>query len=211
MATFRHIPTGKRFYFVHIPRTAGRFIETNLMVNNNFAWDDDWEKFGINQVYQKYDGIEFGHWHREYYEKYLDVDDIPHVSIIRNPLTRFKSASTYLKRVYGDDIQSQMEDPILFYSLLRNYPCSESVNWFRPMVDFISNKTHIWKFEDGFKDEFTNWLGGIIGVDLEFDPHIEYRGQTDEHNKLSLSLDLIHNLKELYRQDIEQFYPELAA
>ena len=35
MATFKQESTGKRFYFVHIPRTAGRFIETNLMVNND--------------------------------------------------------------------------------------------------------------------------------------------------------------------------------
>ena len=118
MATFRHVPTGKRFLFVHIPRTAGRFIETNLMVNNEFVWDDDWEKFGIDKVYRKVDGIELGHFHRELYEKHLDIEGIPHISIVRNPFNRFISASVYLKRVYGDDIQSVMEDPMMFYSLI---------------------------------------------------------------------------------------------
>ena len=28
------------------------------MVNNEFVWDDDWEKFGIDKVYRKVDGIE---------------------------------------------------------------------------------------------------------------------------------------------------------
>ena len=31
MSTYKH-SSGKRFLFIHIPRTAGRFIETNLMV-----------------------------------------------------------------------------------------------------------------------------------------------------------------------------------
>ena len=104
MATFRHIPTGKRFLFIHIPRTAGRFVETNLIVNNEFEWADDWEKFGIERMFESVDGpegeIELGHFHREYYEKYLDCEDIPHVSIIRNPLKRFISASIYINRIY---------------------------------------------------------------------------------------------------------------
>ena len=211
MATFKHLPTGKRFFFVHIPRTAGRFIETNLMVNNDFAWDDDWEKFGIDKVYRKVDGIELGHFHRELYEKHLDIEGIPHVSVVRNPFNRFISASVYLKRVYGDDCQSSMEDPVMFFSMLDNYPCTESINWFRPQVDFMSDKTQIWKFEKGFTDEFVNWLSGIIEVDLKFDDNIEYTMQADEHNKLKLTPALIHNLKILYRKDIEQFYPELAA
>ena len=72
MATFRHIPSGKRFLFIHIPRTAGRFVETNLIVNNEFEWADDWDKFGIERMFESVDGpegeIELGHFHREYYE-----------------------------------------------------------------------------------------------------------------------------------------------
>ena len=210
MATFRHIPTGKRFYFVHIPRTAGRFIETNLMVNNNFAWDDDWEKFGINQVYQKYDGIEFGHWHREYYEKYLDVDDIPHVSIVRNPIDRFFSASIFLKRMYGE-CQEEMEDTMMFYSMLDNFPLSEGINWFRSQLDFISEETNVWRFEDGFGIDFNKWMSQILGVEFQV-KDVPYKElTTNESNKLERSAKLLHNVGNLYRKDIEQFYPELAA
>ena len=45
MATFRHKPTGKRFLFVHIPRTGGRFVEANFLRLNEIWWDDDWDKF----------------------------------------------------------------------------------------------------------------------------------------------------------------------
>ena len=33
MATFRHEPTGKRFLFIHIPRTGGRYVGGNLTMN----------------------------------------------------------------------------------------------------------------------------------------------------------------------------------
>ena len=181
MATFRHIPTGKRFLFIHIPRTAGRFVETNLIVNNEFEWADDWEKFGIERMFESVDGpegeIELGHFHREYYEKYLDCEDIPHVSIIRNPLKRFISASIYINRIYGmandtgeyteeslKESQELMEDENYFYPMLRNFPFDESKNWYRSQLDFLSDKTHIWRFEDGFKDEFASWLSDIIGA-----------------------------------------------
>ena len=67
MCTFRHIPTDKRFFFIHIPRTAGRVIESNLMQNNNFEWDDH-RKIDIVKMYQTYDGIEVDHFHRDHYE-----------------------------------------------------------------------------------------------------------------------------------------------
>ena len=38
MPTFKH-SSGKRIFFAHIPRTAGRFVEANLS-KNDFKWDD---------------------------------------------------------------------------------------------------------------------------------------------------------------------------
>ena len=40
---------------------------------------------------------------------------------------------------------------------------------------------------------------------------VYYPKAKDEHNKLEKTPKLIHNLKQLYRKDIEAFYPELAA
>ena len=228
MATFRHIPSGKRFLFIHIPRTAGRFVETNLIVNNEFEWSVDWEKFGIERMFESVDGpegeIELGHFHREYYEKYLDCEGIPHVSIIRNPLKRFISASIYINRIYGmandtgeyteeslRECQELMEDENYFYSMLRNFPFEESKNWYRSQLDFLSDKTHIWRFEDGFGDDFVSWLSGIVGIDLEFTDDVEYAVASDEGNKLEKTPQLIDTLTHFYKQDIEQFYPELAA
>ena len=214
MAIFKHVESGKRFLFVHIPRTAGRFVEQNLEAQ---GWV--WEKIDENieltrrndpskvRMYDSVDGIEIAHFHKEYYEKYLDVEDIPHVSIIRNPIDRFISSSIWLTRCYGDDIQEQMEDSMLFSSLLYNFPFPESVNWYRPQVDFMTEETHIWKFEDGLGDQFVSWLSGIIDVDLKFDENVEYITDPDEHIKLELTEKLLHNLVRFYKQDLDAFYP----
>ena len=212
MPSFRHEPSSKRFFFAHIPRTAGRYVEANILGNDNqIAWDDDWEGLGIGKnVMNMYKKVELAHFHNEYYEKYLDVEGIPHFSIVRNPFDRFIGASIYLKRFYGNDIQELMENENMFFQML-NMPLTGAVNWYRPQVDFMTEKTHIWKMEDGMGENFFSWLSGIVGLDLKWDPDIMYPMHSDEGNKLEKTDKLIDNLRILYRKDIETFYPELAA
>ena len=209
MATFKHVESGKRFLFVHIPRTAGRFVEWNLEAQG-WVWDD---KNVIDKMYKSVEGIELAHFHREFYEKYLDVKDIPHISIVRNPIDRFISASMWLTRLYGDDIQESMEDPMMFSSMIYNFPASESLNWYRPQVDFISDKTHVWKFEDGIGDEFSSWISGIVGVDIKMDKDLKYlkhpRMREDSvESRLKKTDALIHNLSIFYRKDFFKFYQD---
>ena len=208
MATFKHEPTGKRFFFIHIPRTAGRFFEQNLLKVNNFVWDD---KVNIDRQYKSIDGVELAHFHREYYEKYLDVEGIPHITIIRNPIDRFISCSIFLRKLYGDDIDEMLEDEMYFYSMIQNYPLSQSVNWFRSQLDFISDKTHIWKFENGFGDDFAKWVSDILDMDIMIKADVQVdKLPTNESRKVKRSAKLIDNVRNLYRRDIETFYPELA-
>ena len=209
MSTFKHVESGKRFLFIHIPRTAGRFVEWNLE-SQGWVWDD---KNVIDKMYKSVEGIELAHFHRDFYEKYLDVKDIPHVSIVRNPIDRFISASIWLTRLYGDDIQESMEDPMMFSSMIYNFPASESLNWYRPQVDFLSHKTHVWKFEDGIGDEFSSWISGIVGVDIKMDKDLKYlkhpRMREDSvESRLKKTDALIHNLSIFYRKDFSKFYQD---
>lgn len=206
MATLKHVKTGNRFFFIHIPRTAGRFIEKNLE-SQGWVWDD---KINVSNMYQSVGGIELAHFHREYYQQYLDVKNIPHVSIIRNPIDRFISASFFITHIYGNDIQKLMEDSTGFFSMIENYPISESRNWFRNQVDFLSEDTHTWKFENGFGDNFSDWLSGVLEVEVSMDSNLKYT-QRNESNKLDRTPALIDNIRQLYRQDIGQLYPELAT
>ena len=209
MSTFKHEPTGKRFFFIHIPRTAGRFFEQNLLKVNNFVWDD---KVNIDRQYKSIDGVELAHFHREYYEKYLDVEGIPHITIVRNPIDRFISCSIFLRKLYGDDIDEMLEDEMYFYSMIQNYPLSQSVNWFRSQLDFISDKTHIWKFENGFGDDFAKWVTHILEMDIMIKSDVQVdKLPTNESRKVKRSAKLIDNVRNLYRRDIETLYPELVA
>lgn len=204
MAVFKHEKTGKRFLFVHIPRTAGRFVERNLEAQG-WKWDDN---LNLTTMYHSFNGIEVAHFHREYYQEYLEAQDIPHVSIIRNPIDRFMSASFFLTYVYGSDIQESMEDPFYFYNMLENYPINESRSWYRNQLDFLSKKTHTWRFEDGFEKSFDNWLSNIIGVEVKMDASLKYTSR-DERQKLTRTDALVSNVKELYKNDIAKLYPEL--
>ena len=208
MPTFKH-SSGKRVFFAHIPRTAGRFVEANLS-KNDFKWDDAHLDNGKG-IMSIVNGFEVAHYHRDHYMKYLDVKDIPHFSIVRNPIDRFISASIYIKRFCGDKAQEGVEDKNSFLYVLKSIPHRQSLNWFRPQIDFLRSDTHIWKFEDGFGEDFVSWLSGIVGIDLEFTDDVEYAVAPDEGNKLEKTPQLIDTLIHFYKQDIEQFYPELAA
>ena len=213
MPTFTHTPTEKKVFFAHIPRTAGRYVEANFLWRNNFTWDELPLDTG-NGVMTTLHGAEIAHWHKDIYEEHLNVKDIPNFSIVRNPIDRFISGSIYLKRLYGNDSQELFEDPNLFFSMIANIEAMDpsfSANWFMPQVEFMTDRTKIWKFEDSMGDNFVEWLGDLIGVKLKFDEDIEYPKANDEGNKLDKTPKIIDNVKQLYRKDIEQFYPELAA
>ena len=193
----------KRFLFVHIPRTAGRFLEENFVENG----------FESEQIlWKSVEGIEVAHFHNELYLKYFDdLGSIPHFTIVRNPIDRFMSCSIFLTRMYGEDIQEAMEDPVMFHSMLENFPLTQAVNWFRPQMDFITDDTNIWKFEDGFGSDFDEWLSEVLGVEYKTKNVTYDKLDTDETKKVEKSAKLVNNITSLYRQDIEQLYPELAT
>ena len=193
MSTFRHEPTGKRFLFVHIPRTAGRFFGENLLVNG-------WKIEDKDNLWKSVEGIEVAHFHRELYEKYLDVKRIPHITIVRNPVDRFISCSIFLKRMYGDDIQEAMEDPIMFGTMLQNFPLPQAFNWFRPQMDFITSETQIWKLEDGFGEDFEEFVSGVLGMEFKIKDVPYDKLDTDETKRLEKSDKLIDNIRAIYRR-----------
>ena len=193
----------KRFLFVHIPRTAGRFLEENFKENG----------FEAEQIlWKSVDGIEIAHFHNELYLKHFDdLGNIPHFTIVRNPIDRFISCSIFLTRMYGEDIQEAMEDPIMFGSMLQNFPLTQAVNWFRPQIDFLTDDTNIWKFEDGFGSDFDEWVSEIVGVEYTTKDVPYEKLAYGETKKLEKTDKLVNNIMSLYRKDYEYLYPELAT
>ena len=72
MPIYQHKETRKRFFFIHVPRTAGRFLQENIK-QNGFEPEQ--------KIWKTIDGVEITHLYRELYEKHLDVEDIPHISV----------------------------------------------------------------------------------------------------------------------------------
>ena len=136
MAVFKHLDTGKKFLFVHIPRTGGRFIESNL---ESRGWRcEPIEYCGIPHYNHSFiDDCEITHFPRTLYEKYCNAEDIPHISIIRNPIDRFFSLSIYLTEAYGRNIQEDAEDEDQLNEMLNAFPLPESLGWWRSQVDYL--------------------------------------------------------------------------
>ena len=198
--TIRNFPDPeKKFLFIHIPRTAGRFFTENIKLNN-FESETQF-------IWKSVDGVEPAHFHKELYEKHFDVANIPHITIVRNPIDRFISTSIFLTRMYGDGIQDMVEDPMMLSMMLDNFPLTEGINWFRPQMDFISSKTNIWKLEWGFGNDFEEWMSDLLDVKFEMRNVPYEKLSTDETNKLKKSDRLIKNIKQLYVKDFEVLYP----
>ena len=211
MATFKHNETGKRFLLVHIPRTGGRFIEANLAVN---GWEmEPIDYFGIPHYQHSFiDDCEIAHFHRELYEKHCDIEGIPQIAVIRNPINRFISASTYLFTYYGKEIQEKMEDYEEFVSIIENFHNNldvETLSWWRPQLEFLNDDTHLWKFEDGLGDSFGKWMSEKLEVSFEIDLSVSYSNNKYEDLKLDKSDKLVQNIRKFCSEDIEQLYPQL--
>ena len=132
------------------------------------------------------------------------------MAVIRNPIDRFFSASIFLKQEYGDDIQEKMEDKEQFFSMIENFPYSETKTWWRPQVDFISDTTHLWKFEDGLGANFGYWMSEKLQIDFKIDAFAQYPMSRHEGvNQLDKTPKLIDNIRSLYKEDLDKFYPDL--
>ena len=99
----------------------------------------------------------------------------------------------------------------MFSSMIYNFPAPESLNWYRPQVDFLSDKTHVWRFEDGIGEEFSSWISGIVGVDIKMDKDLKYlkhpkMREDSPDSRLKKTDALIDNLKVFYRKDFSRFY-----
>ena len=207
MPTFVHNDTGKKIFFTHIPRTAGRFVEANLSLNG-FEWVEKHLDTGRGTM-SIVNGIEVTHYHREHYQKYLNIEeDTPQFAIVRNPIDRFMSASWYFKR-YGDFIQRDLEDPQMFRSIFYGIPFEITRHWYRPQVDFLTNQTHIWRFENKIGEEFISWLSRIVGVKLKLYNDVDYLKVSDEGNKLKRTQLLENNIREVYKEDFEVLYKDV--
>ena len=186
MPTLLHPGTKQRVLFVHVPRTAGRLINENLLLNGIISEQDN--------IYGEIDGTQIDHFHQDLYEKHLNVQDIPHFGIVRDPVERFYSASSFLLHEYGNKIEKDLKSYKKFTKLINTLINTQANNWFRPQHEVFSSHTKKWKFEDGFEKSFFSWLSDIFGTEI-----IKKQNSFESWNGWNGTINSICNFKRIYK------------
>jgi len=189
------------FYFIHIPRTGGRYLRSLFK---------DSEIVECNYKSQShYDGIDSFHLNYPLYEKYLDVKNIPHITIVRDPFYKFSSCMNVIMNSrevpYPDNFLSSYE---LFLNYINNQlnNLSKHNNWFLPQYKFISPKTKIWKYEWGFDNDFKEWLYKITNINLTIAPSSYEKFESEVNGAKYVFNDAIKDfVKSFYKKDYETF------
>lgn len=183
-----------KVFHIHIPKTGGRFIR-NLFLENDF-------ESSLDKFEESLYGIEIPHLHYPFYEKLL-VSKCTHFSIVRNPLARFKSCLKSFLFISGEESLNinTMEE----FETFVNYHLTSGTTYFLPQYKFLSKKTLVWKFEDGFKDEFFDWMESSVNLRIRNPRNITHSKQKFDDYKISVSEHLEELVKSYYKRDYELF------
>jgi hypothetical protein len=140
-------------YFVHIPRTGGRYVK-ELFLSNGF-------KSNFNCPGEIcYKGLEIMHLHDSLLNDFNIYKNSKKFTIVRNPLTRFISAASIdLNLNFSINWKLDTVINVLDYiTFQKNGSGSHRNNWFRPQWEFVNENCIVWKYEDGFDKNFKNFL-----------------------------------------------------
>lgn len=193
----------KSFYFVHIPRTSGRYIDA--LIKNTPSIISEYDQPGKNFIR----GRDALHLQYPLYESFLPTKDIPQITIVRNPIDRFASCIRVMHNMFGEDYNLLMsnEDDFKKFVWLQIDAFSFKNNWFLPQNRFISPKTKVWKYEDGIGDNFIKWVYKNTGVKLKNDFDITYQKFISEKNAFKYQLDdhIRKYIYNFYKEDFVKF------
>jgi len=206
MPIFHHPKTHGRFFFIHIPRTAGRFLGENFLENgygieHHLTRKMIEEKDMPTYLWTPAEGVEIPHTHYSLYSKWKSIKDLPSIAVVRNPIDRFFSASGRISK----GLQSSFENWITCKNFLSKESLTNVDNWWRPQHEFVSPHTKIWKYENGFGKNFCDWINNILSSDISIKTD-GYSKDDYDQPKLVKTKPLENNIKKFYRQDFEKFY-----
>ena len=146
----------KNIYFVHIPRTGGRYVHRLLAENGHQVSVDFTSRFK---------GKEVPHLTYPEYEIYLNFLNCTKFTIVRNPLNRFISA-------ISNDVT--MNDKTLEKILLNQESFNDYSNWYSPQINFLNKDLKIYRFEDSLGPTFNKWLEDNLNLKIKKEFHNNY-------------------------------------
>ena len=206
MPIFHHTKTHGRFFFIHIPRTAGRFLIENFKENGykieHHLTRKVLKEEGVNKyLCERQDNIENGHAHCSHYNKWKNTKGLPSIAIVRNPVDKFFSSSFSLTKKFD---QSYLENWVNFKRIFSLQPFP-FFSWWLPQYDFISPRTKTWKYENGFGKNFCEWINNILPISFSIKTSVYIKQNYDQSSGLIKSKPLINNIKKFYHHDFQHF------
>ena len=183
----------KKIFFIHIPRTAGRYIRQLFLKNGYETSHDNYSKENYKC------GIEIAHLHYPLYDL-LPIKNLPSFTIIRNPFDRIKRclAEEFIEE--GSHFKFPLKEEHFYKGIERHRQYfSYSNNWYRPQCEFLTPNTKLWKFDWGFKDQFCKWLNVTFDLNL-VSPKIKL-----DYAKSPVDTLLIPSHIEKHLEDIKPF------
>ena len=192
-----------KIFFVHIPRTGGRYI-TNLFIRNNFILTP-FNDYGF------YKGIDERHLHHEYLKDFDIYNKTKKLVIVRNPLDRFLSACSVDMNLNAKKHKFKLNSVknVIDYIKFQQDRYSFYINWFRPQYEFVFKNSYIWKYEDEFKDNFINFINKKFNINLIVDDKIpNWKVNYDYCPKIKTNKAIEQAVKIVYKKDYKMFYAE---
>jgi hypothetical protein len=185
-----------KIFFIHIPRTAGRYVKT-LFKNNS----DICEFYLFDELFK---GVVIGHLHYPYYEQLFNFKNVIKLTVVREPVDRFISILSTIADQEWFLKNKIFKNQNSFNEFVNEKVINSDNNWFRPQVNFIDNETKIWKYENGFGNSFVNWIKEISNFEIKNKVNLKHIFKTmdyDNKKKIILSEKEKNLIKNYYYQD----------
>lgn len=190
-------------YFIHIPRTAGRYVTALFETTKNKKVSCFHHRLGE----ERYQGVDSIHLHYPLYLNHLNVENIPHITVVRNPISKFESCVRYMYHLHNIEYKDLLKSKEIFNLFMETEINHYSFhnNWFLPQHKFISPKTFIWKYESGFGENFKKWIYEKTNIEIETE-RVEYQKILKENNeKYELCKVIKTYIKDYYKDDFKIF------
>jgi hypothetical protein len=152
----------KDIYFVHIPRTGGKYINILFKINNHQVRLNDFKQWKNKEI---------PHLTFPDYEIFLNFLECKKFSIIRNPIDRFVSAINSDIKLNENTINKMLSNQETFNMYLNNLIFNDDSNWYTPQVNFLNYNTQIYRYEDGLNINFVKWVNDNLNLKLTILPN----------------------------------------